>query len=184
MKLGLRAGDDVRILWILSAGIFICGYVLLNEHYESKIGLSTLHSRQLQEQSAATKAAIDRLAAYKALERRARGDLQRIGNEGSDAVSTAAFLVETASLARHFGVSVLSIATETQSPPSRDQNTELNRLPFSARLRGTFSSILGFIQALPRQRALIGVDDIEIQSQAQLVTTLHATLYRIVSPRV
>lgn len=182
MLLARRPGDAARSLWVVAAGILIAGYLLINHRYESSIRASLAHSAQLAREIAAERAAIDRTAIYKRLETRARRDLRHLVQRPQP-FATAATLQEVALLARRFGIGINSIATENRPATAKDKS-QPSAVPLVMRLHGTFPSLLSFIQALPRQGTPVAIDDIDLQAQAQLVATVHATLYRIVIPNV
>jgi Tfp pilus assembly protein PilO len=180
----VRAGDDVRALWLLAAAIVLGGMAFLHARYENAISASFARTESLYRETAATARLIRQAPRLETLYRQARGDLSRVSREVSLPAATANLLATLYASSRTLHTQVVDVE------PGVTPNTpdELQATPLTIRVSGTFRNILRFVEDLSEHATLVSVSDTELALasgsqraaiEPQLDATIHATLYRL-----
>lgn len=187
LRVRLRAGEDVRAVWLCSVLLVLGGGFFIERHFEPAIAGARSRSETLYRETAADVRLVSEAAYVRAQERRARLELSAIEQDATLSESTARLLPVLHARAAAFGTSVRAVAP---AGAATGAGTSLAAQPFTMTVRGTFRGVLGFIADLSHHSTLIGVGDAELapvsgasRTGAQpLDATIHATLYRLQHP--
>lgn len=186
---GFRAGDDVRLLWLLALFVLIGGSVYLQTQYQTAIGLSHQRTETLYRETVADERIIREAASLHAIQQRARDDLARVSQDGSLPGTTASLLSTLHHSAAAFNARVLEVQPgDTKIPTAA---SPLRATYLTIRIRATFRNILRFVENLSHHSTLISISDTEMvpandwkrrSGELRLDATIHATMYRVALP--
>jgi hypothetical protein len=154
---------------------------------ETSIATVLSATDELARRISSSELAIAKAAALRRQEHSAWLELLRLSGEQRPAVSVAAFLRRLEAVAARFHVSVTSVTPAGESPSPKAARSALLSTPITIAGRADFRSIVRFIQEITRQRSLTGLESAQMTVSplpstrgAQLQTTIHLTLYRLV----
>lgn len=185
-----RAGDDVRVVWLVALCVLIAGSFYVQTQYQTAIALSHDRTETLYRETVANARIVGEAAGLHAVQQRAQADLARISRETSLSGATANLLFTLHGSAALFDTQILAV-----QPGEAQPSVAIKSLPATAitiRVRGRFRDILGFVEDLSHHATLISVSDTEMApandsekdaAEPRLVATIHATMYRLVLPR-
>jgi hypothetical protein len=187
--IGFRAGDDVRLLWLLALFVLVGGSVYLQTQYQTAIGLSRQRTETLYRETVADERIVREAASLHAIQQRARDDLARVSQDASLAGTTATLLSTLHRSGAAFDARVLEVQPgDTKLPAGA---SPLRATALTIRIRATFRNILRFVENLSHHSTLISVSDTEMvpangsknrAGELRLDATIHATMYRVAIP--
>lgn len=188
VDLKLRAGDDVRAVWLLALAVLLCGAFYIQTAYQTVIAASHARTEVLYRQTVAEARIVRESSELRVIEQRAQSDLAHISHESSLSGTTANLLALLQTSAKAFDLRV----REVRPGSVEDDGTPLRATPVTIGVQGQFRDILAFVEHLSHQRTLISVTDTEMSvtnesplrgREPRLDATIHAMLYRLTMPQ-
>ena len=179
----ITMSSAVRIVWMLTAGLFLGGGVGIVWWPTSQtIAAIQSQAKALYDDANGNEAAVRHAAELHALAKRMAADVRALASQSSPSAVMATTLSLLDREAREFKVDVRSIVptrTATPAPASL-----LNGAPIEIDVRGRFSDLLAFVSDLPRHNVLIDVSDMSLDEGGKnalapvLNAKIHATVFR------
>lgn len=206
VRLPIKRGDDVRLLWMSAAFILAAGYYAITHHYESSITLSMDRSQAYYDQTVSNRKLIAQSAHIGHVREQLRANLSGILISERRPLLTATLLRDLDALSRRHGVSILAVVPSAHgavpaAPPgpaptistAPSEVEPLSSEPIEVNARGRFSDLLRFVAELPRQHVLVKVDHAEFalangqhgdDARPMLDARIHVAMYHLAATNV
>lgn len=180
---GLTMASAVRVVWMVSAALFVGGGVGI-VWWPSSQTIASMQSqaRTLYDQANANDVEVRHAAELRALAKRMADDVRALSGEDSQSATTAAALALLSHESRAFTVDVRSFVPATAATPA--PGTSLVGTPVEIDVRGGFRNLLALVSDLPRHNVLIDVNDVSLDDNGNRSATpvlsakIHATIFR------
>lgn len=192
MKAGLKAGDDVRVLWLCAALIVVTAYYLLDSTLQRRIDVSRVATESYYARTAANRRVVAEAAQLAAMQRRVDADLADLEARTSE-TTTSSLLAMLARNAAAYGVEIEGVEPKKSAaalPGADFVSRSLVGQDVTVRASGAFADVLLFLQSLSSDRTLFEVTGSQIQlagragvsnpkHAARLQVTIQGRLYAV-----
>jgi len=171
---GLTMASAVRVVWMVSAALFVGGGVGI-VWWPSSQTIASMQSqaRTLYDQANANDVEVRHAAELRALAKRMADDVRALSGEDSQSATTAAALALLSHESRAFTVDVRSFVPATAATPA--PGTSLVGTPVEIDVRGGFRNLLALVSDLND----VSLDDNGNRSATPVLSAkIHATIFR------
>lgn len=195
LEMRLRAGDDIRAVWLLAFCILVGGSYYVQTRCQTAIGASHDRTEALYRRTVADARIIRQSVRLRRIQTRAIADLTQVSRDTSLSGTTAQLLSILHASAQTFHTRILELqpGNAQAAEPQNDDNLAgkaLRATSLTIRVQGKFRNILGFVEDLSHHATLVNVSDTEMalatdesgEGEPRLDATIHATLYRLAMP--
>ncbi len=179
----LTIPSAVRIVWMLTAAIFLGGGVgIVWWPTAETITAIQSQAKALYDEANENEAAVRHAASLHALAKRMADDVRVLSGQSSQSAAVAATLALLNRETRDFKIDVRSIVPAITATPAA--SSSLSGTPIEIDVRGQFRDLLAFVSDLPRHNVLIDVSDVSLGDEDQrslrpvLDARIHATVFR------
>jgi len=188
----VKAGDDVRVLWLCAALIVVFAYYLLDTSLQRRIDASREATASYYARTVANRRVVAEAAQLTTMQRRVDADLAALESRDSES-TTSSLLAMLQRNAARYGVEIEGIEPQkaaTALPGAGFVARSLVGQDITVRASSTFADFLSFLQSLSSNRTLFEVTASQIhlagrtgasgdKRPARLQVTIQGTLYAL-----
>jgi hypothetical protein len=159
MKAGLKAGDDVRVLWLCAALIVVGAYYLLDTTLQRRIDASRDATASYYARIVANRRIVTEAAQLTSMQRRVDADLAALESHDGE-TTTSSLLAMLQRNAAKYDVEIEGVEpqkTATALPGADFVSRSLVGQDITVRANSTFADLLLFLQSLSTNGTLFEV---------------------------
>lgn len=189
---GLKAGDDVRILWLCAVLVVVSAYYLLDTTLQRRIDVSREATASYYSRTVANRRVVAESAQLTAVQRRVDADLASLESRDGE-TTTASLLAMLERNAATYGVHIEGVEPQKAAaalPGADFVSRSLVGQDITVRANSSFANLLLFLQSLSSNRTLFEVTGSQIhlagrtevspgKRPARLQVTIQGKLYAI-----